>query len=158
MNNIPHKSWLDSFRYIYLDMDGTIAGLYKVKNWLNRIRAEQSGVYLEAKPLITEKELFEHFPNNTAGKDRIWVVTMAPPDCSLDYKTQVFQEKNEWLAKYFPNLNNRVFLNNQDHKNICYSLKHDYSKVLLIDDSPKLRDSFIGQSIHPWWAEVNPYA
>ena len=38
-------------RMIYFDMDGTIADLYGVKNWLPRLRDEDAAPYLEAKPM-----------------------------------------------------------------------------------------------------------
>ncbi len=36
---------------ICFDMDGTIADLYNVPNWLERLQAEDATPYLEAKPL-----------------------------------------------------------------------------------------------------------
>ena len=37
---------------IYFDMDGTIANLYSVENWLEKLRSEDATPYEEAKPLI----------------------------------------------------------------------------------------------------------
>ena len=39
---------------IYFDMDGTIADLYGVENWLDYLVAEQTKPYREAKPLCSE--------------------------------------------------------------------------------------------------------
>ena len=36
---------------IYLDMDGTIADLYGVEDWLKKLRAEDSSPYEEAEPM-----------------------------------------------------------------------------------------------------------
>ena len=36
---------------IYLDMDGTIADLYAVPNWLKMLRAENPAPYIQAEPL-----------------------------------------------------------------------------------------------------------
>lgn len=135
------------YTHIYLDMDGTIADLYNVPGWLDKIHSEEKGLYLEAKPLITEEELLKQLPDPT----HIWVVTMGPVVCSLDYKIKVFEEKEMWLKKYFPSLLYRVFLNNQDHKNIYSWLKHDPKDILLIDDNEDFRNNFDGDAIAPWW-------
>ena len=42
---------------IWFDMDGTIADLYGVKNWLDRLRAYDPKPYEEAEPLCSMKAL-----------------------------------------------------------------------------------------------------
>ena len=44
---------------IYFDMDGTIANLYGVDNWLPKLRAESTSPYSEAMPLVDTYEM-EH--------------------------------------------------------------------------------------------------
>ena len=41
------------------DMDGTIANLYSVPNWLEKLRAEDPSPYLEADPMCDMKKLAE---------------------------------------------------------------------------------------------------
>ena len=47
---------------VYLDMDGTIANLYGIENWLPRLKASDETIFLECEPMITEEELLNHFP------------------------------------------------------------------------------------------------
>ena len=47
---------------VYLDMDGTIANLYGIENWLGRLRNEDSTIFTECETLITEKALFDLYP------------------------------------------------------------------------------------------------
>ena len=42
---------------IYFDMDGTIADLYAVTNWLNSLENEHTKPYREAKSLVDMREL-----------------------------------------------------------------------------------------------------
>ena len=42
---------------IYFDMDGTIADLYGVPNWLDCLIAEKTKPYREAKPLVDMRNL-----------------------------------------------------------------------------------------------------
>ena len=42
---------------IYFDMDGTIADLYGVENWLPKLRAEDASPYAEATPLTDMENL-----------------------------------------------------------------------------------------------------
>ena len=42
---------------IYFDMDGTIANLYGVNNWLPKLRVEDASPYKEAMPLIDMENL-----------------------------------------------------------------------------------------------------
>ena len=42
---------------IFFDMDGTIANLYAVENWLDFLRAEEVTPYKEAMPMVNMSQL-----------------------------------------------------------------------------------------------------
>ena len=42
---------------IYFDMDGTVADLYGEKNWLNNLRNEREGSFINLRPLVDMSEL-----------------------------------------------------------------------------------------------------
>ena len=58
-------------RAIYFDMDGTIANLYGVENWLDYLINEQTKPYREAKPLVEMEllvdllEIFKYYQCST---------------------------------------------------------------------------------------------
>jgi hypothetical protein len=55
---------------IWLDMDGTIADLYGVDNWLEYLKAEDEKPYKIAKPLVNMKNLAKELKQTTkAGLD-----------------------------------------------------------------------------------------
>lgn len=126
---------------VYLDMDGTIADLYGQKNWLERLRKEDTTIFLECQPLISEKELLRLFPSD---KYDIRILSMTPLNCSDNYHKQVIQQKNEWLDKYFPSIKKRIYQrygNNKNLKNSC--------NAILIDDNETIRNNFKGVSFNP---------
>ena len=95
---------------IYFDMDGTIADLYGVKNWLPMLRAEDATPYRIAKPLINITEL-----NVLCGLLRrqgyeIGVISWLSKESSKEYKKAVRAAKREWLKKYFPACGNEIHL------------------------------------------------
>lgn len=95
---------------IYFDMDGTIADLYGVENWLPMLRAEDATPYRIAKPLINIAEL-----NVLCGLLRrqgyeIGVISWLSKESSKEYKKAVRAAKREWLKKYFPACGNEIHL------------------------------------------------
>lgn len=95
---------------IYFDMDGTIADLYGVENWLPMLRAEDATPYRIAKPLINITEL-----NVLCGLLRrqgyeIGVISWLSKESSKEYKKVVRAAKREWLKKYFPACGNEIHL------------------------------------------------
>lgn len=95
---------------IYFDMDGTIADLYGVENWLPMLRAEDETPYRIAPPLVNISEL-----NVLCGLLRrqgyeIGVISWLSKESSQEYKRKVRQAKREWLKKYFPACNGEIHL------------------------------------------------
>lgn len=126
---------------VYVDMDGTIADLYNQHNWLEDLRGENVKPFIDAKPIITEEELFKYFPKEFYD---VRVFTMTPMDASDEYHKMVIEAKNKWLDKYFPTIEKRIYRKFGDNKNL-----KNTDKAILVDDNEKLRDSFRGASIDP---------
>jgi hypothetical protein len=95
---------------IYFDMDGTIADLYGVENWLPMLRAEDATPYRIAKPLVNITRF-----NVLCGLLRrqgyeIGVISWLSKESSKEYKKAVRAAKREWLKKYFPACGNEIHL------------------------------------------------
>lgn len=88
---------------IIFDMDGTIADLYAVKNWLPMLRAENSEPYRVAKPMYEMNELAELL-NLLKGEGwKIVVTSWSSKQASREYDKRVRAAKVAWLKKYgFP--------------------------------------------------------
>lgn len=91
---------------IYLDLDGTVASLYTEKNWLKRLRDEEEGLFLNLKPMITQEELLEIFPQERYD---IRILSMTPLGASKPFCEKVVEEKNAWLDEHFPVLKKRIY-------------------------------------------------
>ena len=128
---------------VYLDMDGTIANLYGIENWLARLRNEDSTIFTECETLISETALFELYP---VEKYEIRILSMTPKKATKRYRMSVIAQKNEWLDIHFPHIKKRIYLPYGHNKN----LKNSANKIL-IDDSEIIRNNFRGIALAPAW-------
>lgn len=126
---------------VYLDMDGTIANLYGIENWLPRLRAEDKTIFLECEPMISEKELLKKFPSENF---EMKILSMTPLNATENYCLDVINQKNEWLNKYFPSITKRIYRPYGHNKNLKNS-----ENAILIDDSEPIRNSWRGTAINP---------
>lgn len=95
MTNLP--------KMICFDMDGTIADLYTVPDWLPMLRAENPLPYYMANPMCDMGKLFNALTALRAEGVEIRVITWLSKDSTEDYKTAVREAKKTWLACYgFP--------------------------------------------------------
>ena len=131
-------------KIVYLDMDGTIADLYGQQAWLQQLELETEGLFLKCEPFITEAILYEYFP---VEKYELRICSMTPPNASKKYCQMVIAEKNQWLDKFFPTIQMRIYLPYGLDKNLNdESIYH-----VLVDDNEKIRKSFKGVAISPPW-------
>lgn len=128
---------------VYLDMDGTIADLYGMKNWLKKLENEVEGLFLNCKPLVSEEELEYIFPSDVY---ELRICSMTPKDATEEYCQVVINEKNQWLDKYFPSITHRVYMAYGNNKNLRNSKNH-----ILVDDNEKIRNTFKGKALAPMW-------
>ena len=128
---------------VYLDMDGTIANLYGMENWLEKLRNEVEGLFLECEPFLTENELKNYFPTE---EFELRICSMTPLNATEEYCQVVINEKNQWLDKYFPSITHRVYMVYGHNKNLKNSVNH-----ILVDDNETIRNSYKGLALFPMW-------
>lgn len=88
---------------LVFDMDGTIADLYGVNNWLEDLRAENPRPYEQAKPIYDTDILNELLDIFKINGWRIVVTTWLAKNSSKEYDNLVRAAKLAWLEKYnFP--------------------------------------------------------
>ena len=88
---------------LVFDMDGTIANLYGVNNWLEMLRAEDPTPYIIAKPMYNVNIL--NFILNQLKADgwKIVVTTWLAKGSTKHYDTLVRKAKLAWLEEHnFP--------------------------------------------------------
>ena len=89
---------------IYFDMDGTIADLYSVENWLADLRAERTTPYSLARPLINLARLARALNNAQRRGYRIGILSWGAKNASTAYDFEVARAKIQWLARHLPSV------------------------------------------------------
>lgn len=129
---------------IVFDMDGTIADLYGVENWLDMLRNENPLPYEIANPMYNMKNL-AYILN--ALKEQGWVITITSwlaMNSSKEYKKLVRQAKKEWLEKWH-------FPYDEIHLVQYGTPKHRVTKAdrhILVDDNENVRNAWNGETIN----------
>lgn len=86
---------------VWLDMDGTIADLYSVPEWLPMLRAENTRPYREARPLLN-KEQIEFLQNFIQRGGNVGIISWTSKCGSAEYNKRVRAAKVQWLKKHLP--------------------------------------------------------
>ena len=82
---------------IFFDMDGTIANLYGVENWLDYLIAKDETPYREAKPLIRMATLARLLNSIQKNGHKIGIVSWLAKNSTEEYDIKVKNAKLEWL-------------------------------------------------------------
>ena len=89
---------------INFDMDGTIADLYGVENWLDYLIAEDTHPYAVAKPLLNLSALARKLNELQKKGYHIAVVSWLSKSGTEEYNKAVTEAKEKWLAKHMPSV------------------------------------------------------
>ena len=90
---------------IYFDMDGTIANLYGVENWLEKIINEDASLYTEALPLVRMNVLARLLNKLQKNGYIIGVVSWLAKNSSENYDIEVTKAKINWLNSHLASVN-----------------------------------------------------
>ena len=88
---------------INFDMDGTIADLYGVENWLDYLIAEDTTPYAEAEPLLRLCSLARVLNRLQRNGYELAVISWLSKSGSEAYNEAVTAVKLNWLKKHLPN-------------------------------------------------------
>lgn len=131
---------------LVFDMDGTIADLYGVENWLEDLRSGNPRPYKVAKPLYSMdflNGLLDYF--KLLGW-KIVITTWLAKDSSKEYDELVRNAKLAWLEKYeFPYDEIHLVKYGTTKANCT---RHLGGVQVLIDDNEKIRKGWtLGETI-----------
>jgi hypothetical protein len=90
---------------INFDLDGTIADLYGVENWLGYILAEDTTPYEMARPLVRFATLARRLNTLQRNGYEIAVITWLARGATEEYDRAVANAKVEWLNRHLPTVN-----------------------------------------------------
>ena len=135
-------------KMICFDMDGTIADLYSVPNWLDKLRAEDPSPYLDAEPMWDMKRLRKILLDMRRQGWEIRVISWLAKDSSESYKAAVRVAKLEWLKRYNFPFGTAHLVAYGTTKADC--VRRITDAAILIDDNKKVRSSWhLGETIDP---------
>ena len=89
---------------INFDMDGTIADLYGVENWLNYLIAENPFPYENACPLLRLSALARRLNALQKQGYELAIISWLSKNGSDAYNAIVAEAKKEWLKKHLPSV------------------------------------------------------
>ncbi len=135
-------------KIIAFDMDGTIADLYAVENWLDKLNNEDASPYGEAQPMWDMQALREVLLVLIEKGWEVRIITWLAKDSSEWYKDEVREQKKDWLDYYnFPYEKCHMVAYGTTKAN-C--IRHMAESAILIDDNAKVRDGWtLGETLDP---------
>lgn len=135
-------------KVLVFDMDGTIADLYGVEDWLEMLRSENPTPYAIAEPLYNMEILNEILYIFKNMGWRIVVTTWLAMNSSKEYDDKVRKAKIEWLDKMGFDYDEIHLVKYGTTKANC-TRKHGGYQVL-VDDNEKIRKGWtLGDTINP---------
>ena len=129
---------------INFDMDGTIADLYGVENWLEMLIAEDTTPYANARPLLHLSALARKLNALQRNGYELAVISWLSKSGSEAYNEAVTAVKMAWLAKHLPSVNwDRITIvpYGTPKQNFC-----ENPLDILFDDEAKNRDNWTGRA------------
>jgi FMN phosphatase YigB (HAD superfamily) len=84
-------------KMICFDMDGTLADLYNVPNWLEQLRAFDPTPYREAECMWDEEELAYILNTLIDNGVEVRIITWLSKESTPEYDEAVREAKREWL-------------------------------------------------------------
>lgn len=121
-------------KIINFDMDGTIADLYGVNNWLNYLINENPRPYIVAKPLVNMNTLSKLLSRLQKNGYEINIISWLSKNSTKEYDEMVTNAKKKWLKKHLGSVKfNNIHI-------VPYGTpKHILSSGILFDDEEKNR-------------------
>ena len=89
---------------INFDLDGTLADLYGVENWLPMLVAHDETPYVIAPPLVRLCTLARMLNKLQRNGYRLAILSWLSKSGDADYNERVTNAKLEWLAKHLPSV------------------------------------------------------
>lgn len=89
---------------IWFDLDGTLADLYGVENWLLMLRASDPTPYMVARPLVNLSALARALHRLQKQGHEVGVISWTSKTGTPDYNAKVTAAKYAWLAKHMPSV------------------------------------------------------
>lgn len=134
-------------KILVFDMDGTIADLYGVENWLADLRAENPRPYVMAKPMYDMDTLANVLEMLKSKGWEVVVTSWLAKDSTKEYDEVVRMAKKDWLSRYNFPCDSIHLVKYGTTKANCTRKMGGYQ--VLVDDNEKVRNGWtLGETIN----------
>ncbi len=131
---------------IYFDMDGTIANLYAVENWLPKLRASDASPYEEAGVMLNMSVLARYLNKLQKLGYEIGIISWTSKDGTDKYNRAVEIAKLNWLHDHLRSVSfDEIYI-------VEYGTpKQDFADEddILFDDNEEIRNEWTGEAYEP---------
>lgn len=126
---------------INLDMDGTIANLYGVENWLDYLIASDPYPYIKAKPLVNMNVLARTLNRLQRKGWKINIISWLSKSSTPEYDKAVTNAKKKWLKTHLKSVTfDNIFI-------VPYGTpKYTLASGILFDDELNNRQMWQGKA------------
>lgn len=131
---------------IYFDMDGTIADLYAVENWLPKLRASDASPYEEAEVMLNMSILARYLNKLQKLGYQIGIISWTSKGGTEWYNRAVEVAKLNWLHEHLRSVSfDEIYI-------VEYGTpKQDFADEtdILFDDNEEIRNDWTGKAYEP---------
>ena len=130
---------------IWFDMDGVLADLYNVPNWLPKLRAEDPSPYAEAAVMWNMSKLARKLNKLQQAGYKLGIISWLSKTSTPAYDEAVTAAKMWWLKKHLASV----------HFDAINIVSYGVNKWevcgagILFDDEAKNRNTWQGEAYHP---------
>ena len=143
-------------KMICFDMDGTIADLYGVENWLEKLRAYDASPYLTAKPMCDMEELAFLLEVAQHRGIEVRIITWLSKDTNKDYDNMVRIAKQAWLKAQGLTIDHfHGVAYGATKANSVRQYLESEDTAILVDDNAKVRQGWhLGDTYDPTACDI----
>ena len=132
---------------IYFDMDGTIADLYSVPDWLPKLRASDASPYVEAEVMLNMSVLARYLNKLQKLGYEIGIISWTSKGGSESYNEAVTEAKLNWLHKHLASVAFDV-LEIVEYGTPKENFLTTFDDILF-DDNESIREEWTGEAYEP---------
>ena len=130
---------------IWFDMDGTIADLYGVNNWLEMLTNHDETPYATAKPLVNLNSLARILNRLQKSGYRIGIISWLAKNSNNEYDEKVTAAKIKWLKKHLASVQfDEINIVNYGTPKEAFNNNND----ILFDDEEPNRNNWTGRAFN----------
>lgn len=143
-------------KMICFDMDGTIADLYGVPNWLTALRRFSAMPYRQANPMWDMRELADLLHMAQAQGIEVRIITWLSKESNPDYDTAVRKAKRDWLEFWgFPFDHFHGVQYGATKADSIRRYLNEGETAILFDDNAKVRSGWhMGEAYDPTSCDI----